>query len=522
MSKSTEELLEALGGIDISQVGKNRLTAEQVVEEETKEIGANAEEVRALAKQDLDFFAALLMPLIFKYCYPPVFQAVWTWLLSYVHQKRTFPQLALGLPRGFGKSTLMKIFLAYCILFTDRKFILVVAATAKLAQNIISDVCDMLDEPNVKAVFGDWRLGLEKDTQELKKFGFRGRTIILAAAGAETKVRGLNVKNERPDVILMDDIQSRDCADSPVQSESLESWMVGTLMKAKDPSSCMFLFVANMYPTKLSILRRLKSNPKWIKFIAGGILADGTSLWEELQPITQLTAEFENDLAMGRPEIFYAEVLNDENVQANNLIDLTKLPACSYEEGDIAGGKFIIIDPSNDKINSDAISIGYFEVHNGLPMLMQLEEGSFSPGDTIRKALHMALSNGCGLIVCEANAYQYSLLYWFSFICQQLGILGIECVPIYSGSRSKNARILDMFKAYAAGEIFVHDDCKLEVHLQIAQFNALKTNNTDGILDLLTYAPRVIMEFEGAILANTVVELQEWQEMEVPEFNSCF
>ena len=64
-------------------------------------------------------------------------------------------------------------------------------------------------------------------------------------------------------------------------------------MKAKSPEGCMFLFVANMYPTKTSILRKLKSNPTWVKFIAGGILADGTSLWEDLQPIQQLLSEFE-------------------------------------------------------------------------------------------------------------------------------------------------------------------------------------------------------------------------------------
>lgn len=522
MAKTTEDLLDSLGGLDLSQVGANIPSEEDISNELLQELAANAEETKALAKQDLDFLAALLMPTVFKYCYPDVFQAVWQWLLTYAHQRRTFPQLALGLPRGFGKSTLMKIFLIYCILFTDRKFILVVAATAKLAQNIISDVCDMLDEPNVKAVFGDWRIGLEKDTQELKKFGFRGRNVILAAAGAETKVRGLNVKNERPDVILMDDIQSRDCADSEVQSESLENWMVGTLMKAKSPESCMFLFVANMYPTKLSILRKLKTNPKWIKFITGGILANGESLWEELQPIAQLNAEFQNDLAMGKPEIFYAEVLNDENVQANNLIDLSKLPDNPYEDGDIAAGKFIIIDPSNDKVNSDAVSIGYFEVHSGLPMMMQLVEGRFSPGETIRNSLQLALSNGCNFILCEANAYQYSLLYWFDFVCRQLGIVGMNHLPIYSGSRSKNARILDMFKSYAAGELFVHDNCKLEVHLQISQFNALKTNNTDGILDLLTYAPRVLTEYAEFLASSSVIEAQEWEDLTVPEDNSCF
>lgn len=513
----TEALIESLGGVEIT----GEVAPVQEIDA-VQQFGASSEDVQKLAKADLDFLAAIIMPLIFTYCFPPVFKSVWAWLIGFAHEKRTFPQLALGLPRGFGKSTLMKIFLVYCILFTDRKFLLVVASTAKKAENILADVIKMLEEPNIIAAFGDWRLGITKDTQSIKNFGFRGRDIIIAAAGALTDIRGINLNNERPDVILMDDIQSKECSKSPVQAESLEDWMVSTLMKAKSPSGCMFLFVANMYPSKLSMLRKLKTNPTWIKFIAGGILADGTSLWEELQPIKQLTAEFENDLAMGRPEVFYSEVLNDENVSANNLIDLSKLPESNYQEGDIAGGNFIIIDPATDKIDADAISVGYFEVHDVKPMMMNMKEGRFSPGETIRVALTMALANNCRLIVVEANAYQYSMLYWFDFICKQLGIQGIECVPIYSGSRSKNARILDMFKSYAAGEIHVHADCRLDVHLQITQFSALKRDNTDGLLDLLTYAPRVIQEFGEFIVAGNIIESQEYDGIEVQEFNSPF
>ena len=489
---------------------------------EIQQVGVSAQETQQAAKADLDFLAALIMPTIFTFCFPPVFKSVWQWMLGYVEQNRVFPQLALGLPRGFGKTTLMKIFIVYCILFTDKKFILVISATAALAENILSDIIDMLEEPNIKAVFGDWKLGVEKDTQSLKKFGFRGRNITLAAIGAEGNMRGLNIKNTRPDIMLFEDVQSRECADSAVQSESLENWIIGTAMKAKSPTSCMFLFVANMYPTKHSILRKLKHNPTWIKFIAGGILADGTSLWEDLQPIAQLTKEFENDLAMGHPEIFYAEVLNDENATANNLIDLAKLPESPYQDGDISGGSFIIIDPATDKIGSDAVSIGYFEIHDAAPVLMRLEEGRFSPGETIRKSLNLALTYGCRLIAVEANAYQYSLLYWFEFICKQLDIVGVEAVPIYSGVTNKNARILNMFKAYAAGEFFVHDECKLEVHLQITQFNPLKKDNTDGILDLLTYAPRVVQEFGEYVIAGNIIESQEFSAIDVPLYNSPF
>ena len=529
MEYNKDNLLEALGG-PLTTVPENAPTgfspdskpAPTDKADEISQLGASSEEIQATAKADLDFLAALVMPLIFTYCFPSRLKAVWTWLLDYVHRIREFPQLALGLPRGFAKTTLMKLFLIYCILFTDKKYILVIASTSKKAENIIADVIKMLEEPNIRAVFGDWKLGVQKDTQPLKNFGFRGRDIILHAAGAETDVRGSNLNMQRPDVILMDDIQSKECAKSPLQSENLEDWLYSTLMKAKAPTGCMFLFVANMYPTKLSILRKLKDNPNWVKFIAGGILADGTSLWEELQPIKQLLKEFQNDLASGHPEIFYSEVLNDENVSANNLIDLSQLPDVPYAEGDISAGNFIVIDPSNDKLDSDAVSVGYFEVHDAYPILMELEEGRFSPGETIKKALTFCLTHNCRLIAVEANAYQYSLLYWFDFICEQMGIQGIEAVPIYSGSRAKNTRILEFFKGYAKGELFAINEAKLSLHLQITQFNPLKRDNTDGVLDLMTYAPRVIQEFGEFVVSANIIESQEFDAVDVPDFNTPF
>ena len=500
----------------------DELAAEPIAK--TTEASFEQQQVHSLARNNLDFLAALASPETITFGFPITYQAVWSWLLSYVFKPRTFPKLALGLPRGFAKTTLIKFFVLFCILFTDRKFILIIGATSGLAENIISDIVDMLNEPNIKRVFGDWSLGLEKDTQGLKKFGFRGRNIILAGIGQGTSLRGLNIKNSRPDVMIFEDIQSREDAESQIVSEGIEKWMIGTAMKAKAPTGCMYIFVANMYPTKWSLLRKLKHNPSWIKFIAGGILADGTSLWEELQPIDQLMEEFQNDLNSGHPEIFYSEVLNDENAAVNNNIDISKIPQYPYADDEVTSGNFIVIDPSNDKANSDAVSIGLFSVIDGLPVAMEILEGSFSPGDTIRLTLEMAIRTGTSLILIEANAFQYSLCYWFTQTQEKLGLYGINALPIYSGSRSKNARILDMFKSLVAGEILIHPSCWSLVVDQIIHFNPIKANNIDGILDLLCYATRVLTEFPQFIAINNPLSITNTQRHEVMEIedNCCF
>lgn len=493
----------------------------EVPEPEQEDVSLDSTQAHEAAKSNLNFLAALAVPGMFKFLFPDHFIAIWQWLLEWTGKIRAFPQLAIGFPRGFAKTTFIKFYILFCILFTNKKFILIINNTASLAEATVSDVVNMLDEPNIKKLFGNWRIGLQKDTQALKIFSFRGRNIVLAALGVGGSLRGFNLKFERPDVMIFDDIQSREEAESQVQSDAIEKWMYGTAMKAKSPFGCMFIFVGNMYPTKFSMLKKLKANPTWLKFIVGGILADGTSLWEELQPITQLMQEFQNDLASGHPEIFYSEVLNDEDATVNHLIDISALPEFPFLNEKIHLGNFIIIDPADDKPTSDAVSIGYFEVHGDMkPCLMEVDEGRYSPGETIHRTLKMALEKGCRIIGVESNAYQRSLLYWFTHVTQQLGLVGFEFLELYSGTKAKRIRIVEMFRSLQKGEEFYHPSTSAHVNPQISQYNPLKADNTDGILDLLAYAPKMIELYGPLIGAMTIIQEQDSSSLRVLE-NNC-
>jgi len=458
------------------------------------------------AKEDLNFLAAMALPGVFQYMYPVLFKAAWNLMTGAANKVRDFTQLCLGIPRGFGKTTLVKLFILYCILFTNKKFVLVISATGPHAENIIADVCDMLSEPNIIKIFGDWRVGLEVDRQDLKKFAFRGRTVILAGLGAEGNLRGMNLKNERPDIMIFEDVQTRECADSKVQSDALERWMVGTAMKAKSPHGCFFLFVGNMYPTPYSILRKLKKNPKWTKFICGGILQDGTSLWEELQPISQLLSELDNDIEMGHEDIFAAEVLNDENAKLNTKVNLAKINEWPYTEVDQPQGKFIVIDPATKKKNADLITIAGFEVYDGTPCISHIDEGAYSPMETIKRALYMGLQNQIFLIGVESTAYQSTLLYWFDYVCKQLDLGGFQFVELHTGGYSKNSRITNGIKMMSKGELRVHPLVRGQVINQLSAWNPLKRDNVDGILDVIAYAPAMLelyghmMTIEGQVL----------------------
>jgi hypothetical protein len=322
--------------------------------------------------------------------------------------------------------------------------------------------------------------------------------------------------------MIFDDIQTRECADSQIQSTTLERWMIGTAMKAKSPHGCLFIFAGNMFPTPHSILKKLKYNATWIKFISGAILADGTALWEELRSLSSLLQELDSDIAMGHPEIFFSEVLNDTEAGVNVKTDLALIRAWPWGEHELPQGKFIIIDPSANKVGGDDVAMGYFEVYDGTPALREFVEENLSPGATISRALLMALQHNVKVIAVESTAYQYSLLYWFGRTSEELGITGIEFVEVYSGSYSKNARITDMLKTLTAGDIILHPSVKNAIVHQIANWNPIKRDNTDGLLDLLAYAPRVLDMYGASIATDMDTEAQEANTAEVEEDNHAF
>lgn len=475
--------------------------ANVVIDSSPKEVSVNREEAIEAARRDANFLGAIALPMIFAFNFPPIYLAIWEMLCSNAIKHKDFARFALGLPRGFAKTSLMKLYILWVLAFTDRRFILVIGSTSSLAENILADIADMLDEPNIKLLFGDWRIGIERDTHAVKKFSFRGRTVIIAALGSGSSLRGLNIKNARPDIILMDDMQTRENAESPVLSDQLLTWMMGTLMKAKSPTRCQFIFVGNMYPTAGSILRKLKHNSTWTSLIVGALLADGSSIWEELQSREQLMEEFANDIAMGKPEIFIAEVLNDDEASSRSGIDVSAIPMMPTDLYNTPPqGKFIMIDPAGNKLHSDSTEIGLFYVFDGTPALIRLVSGKLDPSQTIREALTLALSYGVSLIGVESVAYQASLLHWFNVISQQHGLTGIEFVEMYPGGYSKNARIKEMLGLLAVGKILLGEDVRSRVVHQIVHWNPLKRDNVDDLLDIIAYAPKML-ELYGYLIA---------------------
>lgn len=467
--------------------------------------------LRAAMAADLNILAQVAMPETFTKEFPVLYCELYKLMLNSANTPLTFDQYAIGLPRGFAKTTFLKLFVVGLIHFTAASFIYIAASTDPKARRILADVKLLLRQPNIVRIFGDYTEAIIADRGDFLHFIIRTpdgeKSVIIACTGAKGDPRGASVDFKRPDFILLDDAQSKEGAKSEAEAAAFREWLFSTLLKSKSEKGCLVAYIGNLYPDPGCVLRELRDSPDWVSIIVGAILADGTSLWESLRSVASLLEEFRRDVRAGNTHLFISEVLNNDTTEALTGFDWRLIPKwpTSYDTLN-PDGKFIVIDPSGRKRQSDHTAILYSEVYDTVPWARALVSGVFNPKETIKYALSMALKTNTPLILVEDIAYQDSLLFWFEETIQELKIYGITIAPINRGNANKNGAILGMLKDVQARDNYgeplvgIHAAVLPEFLSEVKKFDPSKDKNTDNVLDVVTYLRPAYQRYKDVIL----------------------
>lgn len=455
----------------------------------------NVKEVYEKGFHDIQFFANLALPDVMLFSFPPLYIAIWLMLIKAhsAEDRAKVIRFALGLPRGFAKTTFIKILICWLIVYDKITFCLVVCATEPLAENFLADVDDILSSPNMQKIYGNWSANKAIDNQKMKKCSYRRRLVILAAIGSGTSIRGLNIGHERPDFVICDDMQTKENAESDAESMRLLTWFTGTLLKAVSPFFAMVVYIGNMYPQNC-ILYKLKENPYWTSLITGCILEDGRSLWEELHPIKALYESFKHDESLGLAHIWFAEMMNDPVIGQISLLPEGTIPHADKKPEDIVPeAGFIVIDPAGFKKASDDNVIGAFLVQQQKPYLVSLEAGQFNPLEVITKTITIALTLNIRVIFIESVAYQSTLKFWFEEYLKKAKLENhFILVDITPKNKAKDARIrVSVQQLLAKTWAIASLEARQRYIFQALSYKIGKNNNKDDILDTGAYVEEV-------------------------------
>ena len=144
--------------------------------------------------------------------FAPHHREMWQWAWSIRRGKSPRPFVAVW-PRGGGKSTSAELASVLVGARKQRKYVLYVRSTQEQADTTISNISAMLESPTVEAYYpelGQRMVGKYGNSKGWRRNRLRTSAgLTIDGIGLDTAARGARVDEDRPDLIIFDDIDEK-------------------------------------------------------------------------------------------------------------------------------------------------------------------------------------------------------------------------------------------------------------------------------------------------------------------------
>ena len=209
-------------------------------------------------------------------------------------------KLTVAAPRGYAKSTLLSFVLPlWCVCYGHKEFILLISETQRQAEDFLDDIKNELvtneklirDFPHVTGK-GEFRW---RQDDIVLRSGAR-----IYAIGSGGKARGRKHRGKRPDLILLDDVESRESVESETTRDKLwHQWFNKEVVKSGRTDGTTDIILIGTVLHEDSLLSKLldrNQSPDWERkrFKAVYRFADNEALWEEWRHIYVMHEDEDN------------------------------------------------------------------------------------------------------------------------------------------------------------------------------------------------------------------------------------
>jgi len=235
--------------------------------------------------------------------------------------------VAIIAPRGHAKSSLSSLTVPlHRLLFAQEKNILIISETEDQAKDHLNSLKSELQENSlIKAYFP--KLHFTKWTEEkiIVQGGPYNTDCQIVVKGAKQKIRGHKYKNQRPTLIILDDIEGEDNMTNEEVRNDLKRRIDAAIIPALDPQIGRIFMVGTIvhYDSYLNEIytgsdikgQAVGKSGSWDYVFYKAIQNFGTknekALWPEWQPLERLHAERKRMAKSGREYIWYQEYMNE-------------------------------------------------------------------------------------------------------------------------------------------------------------------------------------------------------------------
>ncbi|WP_246586614.1 phage terminase large subunit [Cytobacillus gottheilii] len=236
----------------------------------------------------------------------PDFHAKLSRILDSVSNRNRTARIAWAASRGHAKSAyLSNAFPVHEIAYRKRKMILIISETNAGSKKFIKWVAGQL-KYNLKlrddfgVMLHEQKTRNEKDSEE----AFLTTTgIKMEATSLGTQIRGFRNGSQRPDLILLDDLESRDSNNTPELRQKAKDWLNQDLMPAYDPTQTAVIFMGTLVHVDSLLNYVLTERRDFIKNKFPAIIewpkrmdlwTEFERIYKEYEPTGEELAEMEN------------------------------------------------------------------------------------------------------------------------------------------------------------------------------------------------------------------------------------
>jgi len=218
-------------------------------------------------------------------------------------------QLAIAAPRGHAKSTTTDLIYALWVLLNGyRKFVIICSSSEDTAMRFLRTLKDELEvNDRLRWMYGEQR----SDKWTGSEIKLANGAVVLAR-GRGSQMRGLKEGSQRPDLIILDDIEDEEMVRSETRRQDLEEWFNGSV-KPSLASNGQIIFIGTILHQD-SLLNRCLDSTLYPEFVTRKykiIKEDDSPLWPELWTAEAIQALKSDYAGRGLLHNYYMEYMND-------------------------------------------------------------------------------------------------------------------------------------------------------------------------------------------------------------------
>lgn len=178
--------------------------------------------------------------------FAPRMQAFWRWVWAIAEDSDPPPFLGIW-PRGGGKTSSAELAVAALGLRGKRRYALYVRATQPRADDCVQNIASLLESPSVDRDYpahASRAVGKYGDVRGWRRNRLRtAGGFVVDALGLDVATRGVKVEDQRPDLIVLDDVDDRH--DTPQATEKKLTILRDSILPA-GTDRCAVIAIQNL------------------------------------------------------------------------------------------------------------------------------------------------------------------------------------------------------------------------------------------------------------------------------------